>query len=510
MAGPLPRRGLIAAVTFLILAAFVAPRFLPEPDLREGRRLAASPRWQGSLEKFRTDTDAFVADNFPARTRLIAALNYLRLRAGVSGSEKVLIGREGWLFYNDGSLLGPARGESPLTPETAEQLMQNLAGRTEFLEARGAEYLVIAAPLRETVYPEYAPSWFRLSPRRFGPEIAAAAESMVPGRVLHLHEALLGAKVGGSTTFSRHDTHWTGEGAYAGYLAVMQRLRAQGLDQEPRPLSAFRARVGDTRRPHDLAQMIGVGGFLPIEYVGYDDPAAASWKTTWLGPGRRDFTASQVIDTGQPSKPVLLMQRDSFSIALAPFLIGHFSKVVLTHIDQGHWRPDLIERYRPDFVILEVQENGLGAVLSSGPAASEPARARIHAALSLPPRMQPASLADTVALKDARAAPGCSIDHAGFTEAGLRVTGWISDLRPRPGQPRGMVRLTGGAGDYLQSILIDVQRPDVTSAYRRRIGQPNGFAATLGGPPAGAYRLRVYRLADRGWIACDGPEVQVP
>lgn len=495
-------------MTVLILAAFVAPRFLPEPDLREGRRLAASPRWQGSLEKFRTDTDAFVADNFPARTRLIAALNYLRLRAGVSGSEKVLIGREGWLFYNDDSLLGPARGESPLTPETAEQLMQNLAGRAEFLEARGAQYLVIAAPLRETLYPEYAPSWFRLSPRRFSPEIAAAAERMVPGRVLHLHDALVRAKAGGATTFSRHDTHWTGEGAYAGYLAVMQRLRAQGLDQEPRPLSAFRARVGD--RPHDLAQMLGVGGFLPIEYVGYEDPAAASWKTIWLGPGRRDFTAAQVIDTGQPSKPVLLMQRDSFSIALAPFLTGHFSKVVLTHIDQGHWRQDLIERYRPDFVILEVQENGLGAVLSSGPAASEPARARIHAALSSPASAKPASLADKAALKDARPAPGCSIDEADFTVGGLQVAGWISDLRPGWGQPRGMARLTGGAGDYLQPILIDIQRQDVAAAYRRRIRQPNGFTATLGGLPAGAYRLRVYRLADQGWIACDGPEVQIP
>ncbi|HEY9237023.1 MAG TPA: hypothetical protein VIP08_18505 [Phenylobacterium sp.] len=389
MDAPLPRRGLIAAVALLILAAFVAPRFLPAADLREGRKPAAVPQWRGGLEKFRTDTDSYIADNFPARTRLIASVNYLRLKLGVSGSEKVLIGQDGWLFYNDGSLLGPTRGENPLTPDLAERLMLNLAGRVERLQEHRAAYLVVAAPLKETIYPQYAPSWFHLEPYRFSRQIAAAADRAVPSAVLHLYEPVARARADGAVTFSRHDTHWTGAGAYAGYVAIMQALRARGLDQETRPLSAFRSKPDDPRRPHDLAQMIGVGGFVPIEYVRYEDPASDGWETTWLAAGRRDFTTPQVIDTHQPSKPVLLMQRDSFSTALLPFLTGHFGKVILTHIDDGAWRPDLVELYRPDFVLLEVQENGLGAVLSSGPAASEAARIRIGEAFQAAPSLAP-------------------------------------------------------------------------------------------------------------------------
>src|SRR5689334_13192866 len=131
MSGPRPRRALVASVVALMVAAFGLPVLLPKPDLREGRTLAPIPELSGDLAEVRRQTDAYVADNFPARRHLISALNFARLQFGVSGSDKVLIGREGWLFYNDGSLLGHGRGAYRPGEAVDRSNLTNLEARAE-------------------------------------------------------------------------------------------------------------------------------------------------------------------------------------------------------------------------------------------------------------------------------------------------------------------------------------------------------------------------------------------
>ncbi|MGH6998334.1 MAG: alginate O-acetyltransferase AlgX-related protein, partial [Phenylobacterium sp.] len=410
-----------------------------------------------------------------------------------------------------GSLLGQARGTYRLSEDAARSHLTNLQARAEYLRARGAGYLVVAAPVQETIYPEFAPAWFQLDPTRYSRAVAGLAEDAMPGRVLYLEAAVAAAKAAGVTTFSRHDTHWTGDGAYAGYGAVMQALRAQGLPDAARPLSDFRPNVTNPKRPRDLARMIGVASFVPIHYRAYEDPAASAWTTTWLRGGRRDFTAPQIIDTGAVGKPVLLMQRDSFSIALLPFLTGHFSKVILTHIDDGYWRPDLVDRFKPDFVILEVQEAGLGAVLSAAPAPAPPADPAIEAALDKARALRPVQAAERRELADALDAPGCAVDRIETHGADLQVAGWISDLRAEPGYGRAVVRLSGPSGDFLQAIAVDRPRPDLRAAFRRPIGDPSGFDAHLisAAAPTGSYDMTIYRASPHGWFACRGPKIQI-
>ena len=498
-----------------MVAAFALPALLPKPDLREGRTLAPVPQLTGDLTEVRRQTDAYVADNFPARRHLISALNFARLQFGVSGSDKVLIGREGWLFYNDGSLLGHGRGVYRLGEDAARSHLVNIQARAEYLQARNAGYLVVAPPVKEAIYPELAPAWFRLDPTRYSNAVAELANEAMPGRVLHLETAMEAAKAEGVTTFSRHDTHWTGDGAYVGYQAIMQALRAQGLREAARPLSDFRANDSNPKRPRDLAQMIGVAGYVPIHYRAYEDPAAATWKTTWLGGDRRDFTAPQIIDTGAVGKPVLMMQRDSFSIALLPFLTGHFSRVVLTHIDDGYWRPDLIERFKPDFVILEVQEAGLGTVLSPAPAPApapiQRAYPQIEAALQKARTLRPLQATERPEFERAAAAPGCAVDLVEASRGDMHVVGWISYLRAEPGPGRAVVRLRGAAGDFMQEIAVDRPRSDLQRAFGRPIGNPSGFDVQLSSAamPADAYELAVYRASSDGWIICRGGEVQI-
>jgi hypothetical protein len=341
------------------------------------------------------------------------------------------------------------------------------------------------------------------------------------GEVLYLHPAVAAATRAGEKTYSLHDTHWTGYGAYAGYAALVGRLHALGLTDAPLPLSAFQ-KVGLGRRgPRDLALMLGVSSFVDLDFPHFDNlPGEAKIDVTYLGP-KTDWTAPQVIDTRNPGKPVLLMTRDSFSNELLPFLYPHFSRIVLAHNQDGFWRPDLIDRFKPDLVLLEVIEPGLRVGMGDGPRPSPEALSRIDRALGsapaaahqgpMMPNLPAAAPAIAAALASAKPTDNCNLERASLDRgqgeaATLTVSGWLSELGDRVTSPDGLAALKGPGGVFAAPLKVDRPRPDVAVYYKKPTGRESGFTGAffVARLPAGAYTPMIARRSPEGWIACVG------
>jgi hypothetical protein len=527
LASKLHWRLLVGTILVLVAAAWLAPRFVTPPDIQENRVLAAKPDWPkgpGDLDAFRKQADAYVADHFPARPHLIGALNRLRMLAGVSGSNRVIIGRDGWLFFDDDTHLGAARGDPPMSAPEIRTWLLHLAGRTEFLRARGMPYLVVSPPVKETLYPQHGPWWYR-GPSRDRPAIFLPnlAEASGAGEILYLRPPIEAATRAGQKTFSLHDTHWTGYGAYAGYVALMNRLHAMGLTDGPLPLSSFQKVPLGRSGPRDLALMLGVSSFVDLDFPHFDNlPAEAKLDVTYLT-DKTDWTAPQVILTRNPGKPTLLMTRDSFSNELLPFLYPHFSRIVLSHNQDGFWRPDLVEHFKPDIVLLEVIEPGLRVGMGDAPLASPGAAARIDRVLShvaptpaaapLMPTLAPPDARTAAALSAARPTENCHIEivklaRGDRAEATLTLSGWISELAPSITSPDGLVTLSGPGVSLVAPLKVDKPRPDVAAYYKQPNGRESGFAHSFFATalPKGAYTASVYRRAGSGWIVCQGKE----
>jgi len=529
-------RLLVGTILVLMAAAWLAPRWVRPPDIQENRVLAPKPAWPhglADLKLFRKAADAYVADHFPIRPHLIGALNRIRMLAGVSGSPKVIVGREGWLFFDDDSHLGPVRGDPPMPPQEIREWLTALAGRREYVRAHGARYLVLTPPAKEAVYPQHGPWWFGgPNPNRPTVLLPKLAQASGAGEVVYLYPAVAAATKAGQKTFSRHDTHWTGYGAYAGYVGLMTRLHALGLTAEgPKRLADFdKVPALGAKLPRDLALMLGVASFVDLDYPHFENlRGQARARTTYLSP-KQDWTGPQVIDTGQAGKPVLLMTRDSFSNELLPFLLPHFSRIVLAHNQDGVWRPDLIARFKPDIVILEVIEAGLRVSLGEGPPPSAEAAARIDRLLRAarpkapptprappppppppPPTLAPADAKSLAVIAAARRTDNCNLEAASLGVAPdgtptLNVAGWISELGRGVTSPRGFVALSGPSGTLVAALRVDSPRPDVAAFFKNPNGEKSGFSASLraGKLAPGAYAPTVYRRAGDGWIACAG------
>jgi len=353
---------IITATLIILLADGFAMFRLPAPELAENRVLAGRPSMPvnaGEWQSLGGRADAFVTDNFPPRAHLIAYLNYFRYLLGYSGSPKVVVGNQGWMFYNDGTDMSKTAGMMRLSQPAIDEWLIGFHQRSKFVESKGGRFYMLLAPMKEDIFPEFRPDWM---PRQ---RVATEFDDFVSGarkagidRLVDPRPELLEAK-SRQQIWHKYDTHWTGLGAYIGYRALMTRMAIDMPEMQPLPLESFRAStLVPWQQPRDLSLMLGIGGFLQHGGVSFQEfPVHDPAKTIFLSE-RKDWTAPQILLTGAAGGKTLLWIRDSFGSEMLPMLKPHFSKIIMVHLQDGFFRQELVEKYHPEVVLLEVIEGG--------------------------------------------------------------------------------------------------------------------------------------------------------
>ena len=153
-------RSLIAGFGLIIVAVQIIPKFLPAPFLYENRVLAGLPQLSKSglsLKTYFDELDKYLRDQFPARSRLIASVNWVRFKLGYSHSDRVIVGKDGWLFHDDGLHLSFYRGRRLGETELAA-IAKGFGDRTRQIAAAGSHFYALFPPYKPGIYPEKLPS----------------------------------------------------------------------------------------------------------------------------------------------------------------------------------------------------------------------------------------------------------------------------------------------------------------------------------------------------------------
>jgi alginate O-acetyltransferase complex protein AlgJ len=354
---------LIIGAALMIVAAQLFPLLgIKVSGLAENRTLARRPDLPRSLADWKVLADrwdAYLTDNFPPRAYMISRLNYARYLLGYSGASKIVVGKDGWLFYDDGAHLSHFAGVSTLSEAEVKSWAEGFRQRVDYLHGMGIQFYMIIGPEGQGMYPEHVPSWMPNPPATTEvDEISNLMAQTGDGRFVDPRPALSAEKAR-LPLYDEFDTHWTGYGSYIGYRALMTRISKDLPDLQPYPESHFDsiAHVGETGNM-GMAEMLGIGDFVHRERLSYAD---SNWqshvKTTYLA-RKRDWTAPHIIDTQSKSGKTLLLMRDSFATELIPLLSANFSRIIIVHVQDGFFRDDLIKQYHPDVVVLEVIEGG--------------------------------------------------------------------------------------------------------------------------------------------------------
>lgn len=312
----------------------------------ENRTLAAFPSLADGVRGWPAAFEEWLGDHAPFRNQFLTLKSGADRLVGTLDSSNVLLGKEGWMFLKDVSdskSLSDYQGLTAYTPEQTQAMADALTALNDALTARGSRLVLLFAPAKEGVYSRYMPDSVPVvhRPTRVGALAQALGETGVP--VLFPLEELADASLE-RQVYYKYDTHWNEAGAW---LAAQRTLEA--LDKPFAAAWPEMAPDPEKAPLTDLANMCGSWAWCTDDvYWALDaEPAAC---TLWEAGGE----IARYAGAGEGS---LLLARDSFGEALAPWLAQGFGTTAVFHGNQMQpetllaWQPEV-----PDVVVLEVAE----------------------------------------------------------------------------------------------------------------------------------------------------------
>ena len=329
----------LTAVFCLFLGGLMVWQFLlPDRERSdvENRTLQQVPEfsWEALRDgTYTAEVEAYVADQFPLRDEW----------TGLKARTEQLIGKR--LFNNiylceDETLISKVDDPADGLEETNLGYVTQLAGNTDVPVYLGL--IPSAAEVWRDKLPEGAASWDQNA------YLVQAADTGLP---LIDFSAALTAHAG-EPIFYRTDHHWTSLGAFYGANALLE-----SLGREPLKEQDFTPETASTDFNGTLYSQSGIHWLTPdtMEYwVEEDGLTVTSWRTGSPEPGMlydRSYLTqkdkySSFLGGNQPLCVIrnenardggrLLLIRDSYSDALAPFLAQSFAEVHL--LDLRYYR----------------------------------------------------------------------------------------------------------------------------------------------------------------------------
>ena len=332
----------------------------PAARLVEKRRLAelpGAPRSAAEWTAYPAAFERYFNDHFGFRTPLTQTYNELLFDvARVSPAENVILGDGEWLFYWAAEGRRTFQRTSPFTGTQLANWRTALLTLRDYLASRGTDLLVVIAPSKSRIYPEHVPARYRRSahPSRTEQFVNMARQSDIP--IVDLAPTLRRAR-DRMPAYLVRDSHWTSEGAFEAYLAIMEALKTMRPELQPARKSEMGRRTWPDR-PGDLGHMLGLRRPLTESTTVLEMPEAlaASIEIQRRGSTDEDEAATTVYRHTDAGRPRLLLYHDSFSFALMPFLAMHFDTT-------AHWsyrvRKAEVEQREPDVLILEIIDRAL-------------------------------------------------------------------------------------------------------------------------------------------------------
>lgn len=284
-------------------------------------------------------------ENFGFRDKLIVMNNNLVIfTIGYSRQARVVLGHNGWLYYEEGLVDNWRR--PPYAQEELADIKRNTVAIKDRLAASGIHYVTVIAPDKHNIYSKYLPNDFReiaLNPRAAQRVEYLKKNSDVP--VVHLKSQL---QIAGSKypTYYKTDTHWNSYGSFIGYQELMKELKIKFPNLEPLELDDFDI-VVTPRKGGDMAKNLALVDKFDDEEITLI--LKDEVKARKLTPDKKLRKAIVYLDS---------FFDPGYSWSTLQFLNHHFD-VVLQFPNRDAYDFEKIEKEKPDVVIYEVVERHL-------------------------------------------------------------------------------------------------------------------------------------------------------
>ena len=336
----------------LCLSLSIGTLIFGPADAAANERLAELPAFQteeGINRDFLSQLQQYVNDRFFLRRQLITLDRRMSNALGVSGEDKVIAGRDGWLFFTD--TLADYTGTDPMSTRELFSAASNVALMDEYCRKTGKEFTFIVAPNKNSLYGQYMPD-YGVTARTSNAAVFHDLLEQLGVTYVDLFSAFRAVE---QPLYFAHDSHWNSKGAALGADLIN---RSFGVSSD-----YF---GGDFSRtvPHE-------GDLYAMVYPAAEDP-----ETDFLYGGALNFAftskATQPdainLTTEGAGEGSLLCYRDSFGILLFPYLADSYKTAKFSRLVNYDLTAEA------DYVAIELVERNLRYLIQNVPVMPSPVR----------------------------------------------------------------------------------------------------------------------------------------
>ncbi len=329
----------------------------------ENRTLAEKPAFSlTGIADYPKNYEAYYNDHLPFKSMVVKAKTFFDIKCfHTVDSEKVLLGKDNWLFYkgipelpNERPILDYQRNNL-YTDEELAYICKNVNDVDAYLSEQGIDFSIMICPNKECVYTEYMPGKYKVSD---GPGKAEALvqtlgrETDVP--VFYADNEILAYK-NEYPLYYKYDTHWNMLG---GFIASQQ---VTGYYQnETHTLDEYEIGVREDAAVNDLAIMLNLGDYFSDDDYYFVKNYKPEVTAVLVDEGEERGVNYKVYESDAPDERTLLVVRDSFGEYLYDTLPKDFRNVIFVHRDI--FDESYIETYQPDLLMFEVVERATDAL----------------------------------------------------------------------------------------------------------------------------------------------------
>lgn len=271
----------------------------------------------GTFNKnFLEELGNYFSTHYAFRPQMISA--DAEIQSGLFGNSNlnsVVVGKDNWLYYS--STLDNFLGRNLMSDRAIFNTLNNLEITQRYLEGQGIDFLFTVAPNKNTLYPEYMPSYYSVKEREdsnLKSFVSLLDESKL--NYCDLYSILSGYD---EVLYHEQDSHWNNKGALIAYDAMLDSISKKHDDYADVKVTRSKNFYGD------LGKMIYPSTQEPEFNFEYDIDFGYEYVTPTKS------VEEAMIKTNNPDADgSLYMYRDSFGNALLPFFANAYNSAYFT------------------------------------------------------------------------------------------------------------------------------------------------------------------------------------
>ncbi len=336
--------------------------FSPVKDLFEKRLPAAAPSLPQNFEeakKLPQNFEKFFNDNYGFRKTFISANSHLMDKLfDESPDARAVIGKDGWLYFDNHNSLLDAAGRAEISNELVERGVEAFAKNWRQMRAKNIDYLLVIAADKSTIYPEFLPDYIKpKGPHRIDKFLTALTKKYPDFPVLDLRPLLLEAKKN-EILYHQTDTHWNKRGGHYAYVEIAKRLKIT-----PHLRQNF-SNKEDEKIRGDISDIMGSNA----QNVNYDLTPKFARTAAQYGvnaEGMSQFHRPVLFKNSNANLPNIFVYKDSFFGELNDLVSEHFSTALYVNEFPCDLKWEILKNHSPNVVIQEFWEGRVEVVLKA-------------------------------------------------------------------------------------------------------------------------------------------------